>query len=262
VSLRYALLATEGPHDQAVIGRLLELLGLKKFNGKLDALQPFWKNFIPGYPRNGNLYARLNMPSLFIPQQYSVAVYHDEGKDNLLENLMVAIASYESRAQDFYAFGLIVDADKKEPAKVAKAYISKLKEYADVLEVNVPFISDVPGRINEGVPRTGIYVLPNNAKTGVLDNILLDCASIVYPEHKRGAEQFLDSLNTAHKSHWKPFDHQKAIVASVVSVLKPGMANTSSIAQDRWICEQTAISVAEVAMLKQFLQNLLELPTS
>ena len=55
------------------------------------------------------------------------------------------------------------------------------------------------------------------------------------------------------RSHWKPFDRQKAIVASIVSVLKPGMANTPSIAQDRWICEQTVKDVAEIAMLKQFM---------
>ena len=61
------------------------------------------------------------------------------------------------------------------------------------------------------------------------------------------------------RSHWKPFDRQKAIVASIVSVLKPGMANTPSIAQDRWICEQTVKDVPEIAVLKQFIENLLEL---
>lgn len=53
----------------------------------------------------------------------------------------------------------------------------------------------------------------------------------------------------------------KAVVASIVSILKPGMANTPSIAQDNWISEQTVKDVAEIAMLKQFLENLLELPS-
>ena len=61
-------------------------------------------------------------------------------------------------------------------------------------------------------------------------------------------------------SHWKPFDHQKAVVASIVSVLKPGMANTPSIAQDNWISEQTVNDVDDIAKLKQFIDNLLELP--
>jgi len=260
VSLKYALLATEGPHDQAVIGRLLELLGLKKFNGKLEALDPFWEKFIPDYPRKGNLYARMNMPSLFTSQTYSVAVYHQEGKDNLLENLFATVVNYESGIQSFHAFGLIVDADNKEPGKVAKEYVRKLKEYAKEFEVNFPFISDAPGIVTEGTPRTGIYVLPDNEKQGVLDSILVNCASVVYPDHKDGAEQFLSGLKTTHKSHWKPFDDQKAVVASIVSVLKPGMANTPSIAQDRWVCEQTVKDVPEIAMLKQFIETLLELP--
>ena len=108
--------------------------------------------------------------------------------------------------------------------------------------------------------RTGIYILPDNKKPGVLDNVLVSCASVVYPDHKDGAEQFLNGLNTVHTSHWKPFDRQKAIVASIVSVLRPGMANTPSIAQDRWICEQTVKDVPEIAVLKQFIENLLELP--
>jgi len=38
------------------------------------------------------------------------------------------------------------------------------------------------------------------------------------------------------------------------------MANTPSIAQDNWISEQTVNDIAEVALLNQFIENLLELP--
>lgn len=65
MSQSYYLLATEGPHDQAAITRLLELYGLKRFNGKKKALDPFWEGLIPTYPPpNGNLYARMIMPSI------------------------------------------------------------------------------------------------------------------------------------------------------------------------------------------------------
>jgi hypothetical protein len=63
-----------------------------------------------------------------------------------------------------------------------------------------------------------------------------------------------------HHSHWKSFDFEKSMVATIVSVLKPGMANTSSIRQDDWICDKTVNAVAEVALLSEFLKDLLELP--
>ena len=50
------------------------------------------------------------------------------------------------------------------------------------------------------------------------------------------------------------------MVATIVSVLKPGMVNTSSISQDDWICNKTVNGVAEVALLSEFLKDLLELP--
>ena len=52
------------------------------------------------------------------------------------------------------------------------------------------------------------------------------------------------------------------MVATIVSVLKPGASNTPSIAQNNWICEKTVNGVAEVALLGKFLEDLLELPES
>src|SRR5438105_15492403 len=63
--------------DTAILSyRPVQDLGTSiKFNGKFEVLEPFWKKFVPDYPRRGNLYARMNMPSLFTSQAYSVAVY-------------------------------------------------------------------------------------------------------------------------------------------------------------------------------------------
>lgn len=256
MSLKYVLLATEGVHDQAAIGKLLKLFDLKDFNeefgGESQSLDPFWAGFIPTYPKRGKLYQRMDMPSIFTSSTHSVAIYQGGGSD-LAKNLLAIMTAYPQYAQDIHAFGLIVDADIKKPNKIAKGYAQDLRQF-------LPAISDVPGAITAGTPRTGIYVLPDNKQPGVLDTILVNCSSVVYPDHRVGAEQFLNGLKTSHKSHWRPFSFQKAVVASIVSVLKPGMANTSSIAQDEWISEQTVIDIAEVAMLKQFIENLLELP--
>jgi hypothetical protein len=57
----------------------------------------------------------------------------------------------------------------------------------------------------------------------------------------------------------RPFVKEKALVACIVSVLQPGMANTPSIAQDNWICEQTLNEVSEIASLSHFIEKLLEI---
>lgn len=49
-------------------------------------LDPFWRKFIPRYPRKGNLYKRLDMPSIWFDDKLSVAVYVGEGS-NLNQNL-------------------------------------------------------------------------------------------------------------------------------------------------------------------------------
>lgn len=250
VSLKYCILGVEGPHDQAFIGKLLKQQRLTQFDGERDSLDPFWEKFIPTYRKL--LYVRLDMPAIFSSPTHSVAIYQGEGS-NLCKNLKGKIREHDPYMKDIHAFGLVLDADTLTPQQKATEYATELREL-------YPSLVDEPGKIIVGQPRTGIYVLPDNKKQGTLESILVDCATIIYPDHKVGAIQFLDGLDHAHKSHWRHFDHEKAMVATIVSVLKPGAANTPSIAQDHWICEETVKGVDEVALLGEFLKNLLELP--
>ena len=252
VSLKYCILGVEGPHDQAFISKLLKQQRLEEFNGRRDSVDPFWEKFIPTYPKNGKLYDRLDMPSIFFSPTHSVVVYQGEGS-NLCKNLKGRIREHDPYVKDIHAFGLVLDADTVSPQQKATKYTNELREL-------YPGLVSEPGKIVAGEPRTGIYVLPDNKRPGTLDNILVDCATVMYPDHKVSAIQFLDSLNSAHKSHWGPFDHEKSMVSTIVSVLKPGAANTSSIRQDDWICDKTVNGVAEVALLGEFLKDLLDLP--
>jgi hypothetical protein len=256
VSLKYCLLGVEGPHDQAFISKLLKQQGLSEFNGERDLVDPFWQKFIPTYPnpKNGKLYIRLDMPSIFSSPTHSVAIYQGEGS-NLCNKLKGRIKEHDPYMRDIHTFGLVLDADTTPPKQKATTYANELREF-------YPSLVGEPGKIVAGKPRTGIYVLPNNKRPGTLDSILVDCASVMYPDHKVGAIQFLDGLNIAHKSKWRPFDGEKAMVATIVSVLKPGAANAPSIRQDDWICDKTVNGVAEVGLFSEFLKDLLELPTS
>ncbi|MDI6793907.1 MAG: hypothetical protein QME81_13760 [bacterium] len=73
----YAMIITEGPHDQAFIQRLLKVaFDFRLFDGgDVRKLDSFWRPLIPQYPPlTGNLYPRLPMPSIVSSDQLSVAI--------------------------------------------------------------------------------------------------------------------------------------------------------------------------------------------
>jgi hypothetical protein len=189
VTLKYAILATEGANDQAAISKVLRTFGLESFKGNKKNLDAFWLDIIPRRKDTDNLYdhEHMHMPRFFTSRTHSVAVYQGHG-------------------------------------------------------------SELPQNLSD------------NKKTGTLDSILVECADCVYPEHKVGAEVFLDSVNSTHKGHWKPFDREKAVIATIVSVIHPGIANTLSIARDNWICDQTVSTITSVAAMYKFIGDLLDLP--
>jgi len=249
---RYALIATEGPHDQAAIGKILEMSGLVKFNGEYRLLDPFWGKFVTTYPSpNQKVYTRIEVPSIYYSEQYSIAIFQGGGS-SLRKRLKATLTNNPQYHEDIYAFGVVVDTDEGQPIDITRRLSNELKMF-------FPNIPDIPGHVSENNPRTGIYVLPDNKTPGTLDSILIKCADYSYPDHKAGATKYLSELNNEHKAHWGPFGFEKSLVATITSVLLPGLTNTASIAQQTWICEASLSSVVELDSLSRFLRNLLTL---
>lgn len=247
--MRYSILATEGPHDQAFLAKLLRTIGLKPIVDDYSSLDTFWEGFLPKYPpKSGKLYARMNMPAILTSQTDSVAIYWGEGS-NLIDNIIALATNYSRYIEEIHAFGLVVDADDKEPQIVAKEKVRKLRTI-------LPTMSEVPGAITPGTPKTGIYVLPDNRGQGTLDSCLVKCASVIYPDHRTGAEKFLNELDSKHTKHLRTFIAREK---AVVGVLKPGKTNTASIADDNWVCKQTVSSVDEVSSIHNFIKALLNI---
>ena len=278
--MRYAIIGVEGPHDQAFVGKVLKLLGFKDFREEWDKLDKskrldmskeleskfdkFWHKFIPKYPKQGSLYKRLNMPSILFTESLSVAIYEGEGS-NLETNLDDILSANSEYQTNLAAFGIVADCDKSTPAQVVVKYSNCFRKYFP----NFPNQAGVVDDIN--IPRTGIYVLPDNVSQGVLDTLLCSCGEIAYPAYMKRANSYLDSYldefsdldefsQKERKSlKWKNFNREKALVATVVSVLKPGKTNTASIADDNWVSEQTQQQVPALANFIEFLRQLLEL---
>ncbi|MEQ8973957.1 MAG: DUF3226 domain-containing protein [Coleofasciculus sp. C1-SOL-03] len=258
--VNYAIIGVEGSHDQAFVGKGLKLLGFKDFRkeckGLESELDPFWRKFIPTYPKKGNLYKRLDMPSILFTESLSVAVYAGEGS-NLVTNLDDIICNNLEYQTNLAALGIVADADKKSPDAV-------VNDYSDCFQTYFSNFPAQPGEVDTtNTPRTGIYVLPDNRSQGVLDTLLCHCGEIAYPawmERSRSyLAQFSEEERRAFKCKWKPFDEDKALVAAIVSILKPGKTNTVSISDNNWVSAQTQVQVPTLANFLNFLRRLLSL---
>ncbi|HSN98323.1 MAG TPA: DUF3226 domain-containing protein [Candidatus Nanopelagicales bacterium] len=251
---RYAILGVEGPTDQAVVGRALKLLGFKSLGGEgsESKLDPFWKKFIPTYPKDRNLWKRMDMPSIYTSPESSIAVYCGEGS-RLGKNLDLIIRNHSPYREDIAALGILADADDQVASDVAAGYQEALGEL-------FPAFPKVAGEVVEGSPRLGVFVFPDNVRQGVVEHIVLQCGELVYQDHLGRAREFVAGfgLEERTQSHWAPFDEQKAILASVASLLKPGKTNTASLADNKWISEQTR-HVPGLRALLRFLMRLLDL---
>ena len=254
--MRYAIIGVEGPQDQAFVGQILkQLLGFKDFRGKefrglKKNLDPFWHKFIPPYPKKGDLYKRLDMPSILYNDSVSVAIYAGEGR-NLVNSLDEFIRDHPPYQEELMALGIVADADRQAPDEVVAPYCNCFRSY-------FPNFPDLAGAIDTSVPRTGIYVFPDNVNSGVLDTLLCLCGEVAYPEYLERAQEYLKKFSPEEieSLKWKPFDREKALVATVVSVLKPGKTNTASIADNNWVSGPTETEVTALANFRDFLREL------
>ena len=262
MSRKYVLIGVEGHHDQAFVSRILsKLLDFSKFDGKMSELDNFWRKFIPNYPKGGKLYDRLDMPQILDNENFSIAIYVGNG-DELIQNLKAKLSDID--ISTFFAFAIVADTDNNTPNEVAKKYHKDFKEYFPHFPTEVT----QSGNVTEGSPeletKAGIYILPDNSQLGVLDTLICDCGELVYPEYMQRAREYIDKFSEEERKEeplkWKPFDQQKAIIATVASVLRPGMTNTVTIMRDDWISIETA-EIPAIKNFTEFLRNLLNLKT-
>ena len=254
---RHAILGVEGQHDQAFIAKLLRRMGLANYDGVHTGLDPFWQPFVPPYPTGGKLYVRTAMPSIVFNADISVAIYAGEGT-NLREKFPATFVSNPIYKTDVAGFGIIADSDNSPCARVAA-------EYAAIYRQHFPQFPDAPGHIDLSPIRTGIFVLPDNVNQGTLEDVLLDCANVVYPNLRTQAQGYLASIDRTVLSGpdlaeiRKPAGENKAWASCISSVLKPGKTIQTSIQDNRWL-EPTTLTLPRVAAVSNFLRQLLALP--
>ena len=256
--MRYSYLVVEGPQDLEFIGRLLHARGLHKVQ-KEEKLEAFWQPVIPRlYPPGGDLLKRVPVPVFFQSSSHSVAIHSAEGIDQLVTTAGDTLIIPGFKSAEISSIGIFLDADQAE----AEHNFGLLKAKAQT--VGLPAFPDEPGSVNHTGVRTGIFIFPNNHSSGTLENLLDDCAALIYPDLRERAQQFTaeaatDSLMKEDLREFaKPAGKLKVTMGCIANFLRPTKAIQTSIADNRWLCEES-LALPDIANLHVFLKDLIGL---
>lgn len=259
-------LLTEGVHDVFFLGKILkEALGLRKVED-FKKLDREWYPIVPReYPYGDSLRPSVPVPTFYKSALASVAIVNADGIDRLATRFGAHHKQLEAKGTHLDAVGVVLDADfersrQKPPAKRFEEMATALAERG----LPRPAVAEEVS----GAPRTGIFILPGGGVLGTLEDLLLDCAAVVYPTLGCRAVRFVDGLDrTAADFVKKDLDEigalsgrNKAVLAAMGAVLKPGKPTQASIEDHRWI-EPRTLALPRVAGVVRFLREIIGTPT-
>jgi hypothetical protein len=196
------------------------------------------------YPQGGDLLARHPVPLFLVNDDgQSVALVVAAGISKVRQRLNNAL-NVLSRTPD--SVGVILDADSEEsPSTRFKTLVEGFKKEGSA-SARLAWPSK-PGELSRTNTKTGVFILPDNQGQGTLEDLLLEAAEVAYPDLLKAAKQYTDLISeeTAReggkldksdlKEFLKPAGRQKAIVASMTGILKPGKTVAVSIQDTRWL---------------------------
>jgi hypothetical protein len=260
--MHHVYFAVEGPHDVEFVGRFLKLLGLKRVQHK-PQLAPFWAPLLPtSWPSplgSTDLLKRVPVPVFFQNQDVSVAIDSAIGDSQLLTSTLNTRSTVnQPGGAVLHAVGVVLDSDKEVSAEERFTTIAKGLA-ADKLP-----LASTPGQVIAGPPRLGIFVLPDNASAGTLEDLLIECAERQYPALLESARTHIGAVKpevppytkSDLEDFLKPAGRQKSIVGSISSVLRPGKAIQTSIQDNRWV-DGEALELPRMKMFRAFVEALL-----
>jgi hypothetical protein len=207
------------------------------------------------FPYEGDLLKRVPVPTFLQNDDLAIAIHSAGGDSKIAACLEGTFDVIDSK--EFSAVGVILDSDS---TILPEARHKKLLQLVESLTVK---FSSVPGELFEGPPRTGIYVLPDNHAQGTLEDLLLECGAVTYPEQLSAAEAFVDGVfSTCTGKDFSdlrlPAGRNKAVVGVVAGLLRPGKAVQVSIQDNGWL-KGEALQIARVEKVCNFLDELFDL---
>ncbi len=251
--VKYCYLVSEGPQDIEFLISLLKSHGLKRIKN-LSELDPFWMPLVPRtFPVDDDLMKRVPVPTFLQNSDLSIALHSAVGITRLSNTIEESLALVP--VSKIFSIGIVLDADDQS----SQSRFSELSDQLSKLQLTVP---TNPGEVNLGSPRCGVFIIPNNFDPGTLENILIECARINYPDLLHLSENYISSIDRRQllsqdlRELKKPSGQDKAIVSSITSILKPGRTLQVSLQDNRWINENT-MQLESIRLIKEFLDTLI-----
>ncbi|MBD2452935.1 hypothetical protein H6G80_02320 [Nostoc sp. FACHB-87] len=252
--VKYCYIVAEGPQDIEFLIRLLKFYNLRRVT-RLSALDPFWEPLVPKtFPVDDDLMKRVPVPTFLENSELSIALHSAVGITRLANTVEESLALISSA--EIFSVGFVLDADSNEtPSARFNALINEIQSIA------LPLPSAL-GKVTNTSPRCGIFIMPNNLVAGTLEDILLECAKLNYPDLLQLALNYVSSIDQSQLSKDdlrelnKPSGKNKAVISIISSILKPGRTLQVSIQDNRWI-DETTLMIESVNLVKTFLDEIL-----
>jgi hypothetical protein len=252
------LLTVEGPHDAEFVARLLRPMGFGRIQN-WPALPEYWRAIVPQrFPVGNDLLARHPVPTFFLKATgETVAVRSANGISKIITSLSDELSQLSAVPE---AIGIVLDADQEKSP--TDRYTELCAEWAAKSNSGLVTFPGLAGPVNAGPPKAGVFILPDNIHAGTLENILIQGAGLNYPNALAAASAYVAGFPTPDlqpedlEGFNAPAGHNKATVAAVASILKPGKAIQVSIQDSRWLAG-AALQLPDVQRVSTFLVDLL-----
>lgn len=258
---KHYLFIVEGPHDAALIRKILKHKKWAKYVDDPEKVSDIWHSTFPSkYPFNKLKLDRIvPVPEFCESDELSVATMVAGGDSKLVDCLygLLRVMKLES-LRHIEKIMIIMDADKKK----ADGKILEIKK--KISEENTMEYSDEQIAL-KGIPISiGVffYCFPNNKDEGNLESILLKCADIEYSEWLQLASTYIDEATKIQNEDAdisSGSNRNKAIVGCIANVMKPGKANQISIGDNNWITDEVISRVEEIKQLTIEIGHFLEI---
>lgn len=259
---QYGYLVVEGPHDIDFCARLLSTYQLRRVQ-LLSDLDPELRELVPrSFPHGGDLLKRVPVPLFLQNEQHVIAIHSAIGDSRLVQTLEETLSTMDHTL--FSGLGLMLDADDSQTAgQRFQRLCTALKALDALKKLALP---EQAGKVCEGPPRLGIFVLPDNISQGTLENLLLESATTQYPDLLPAAERYVDDalqkalIPKTHRDEInKPAGRNKAVIGAMAALFKPGKAIQTSIQDHDWV-RGKALSIPRMHAVQKFLEVLFKLP--
>jgi len=255
--LQYSYLVVEGSHEVEFIGRLLRMSGLRKTR-LIEDLPGFWHPLVPtSFPHGGDLLKRMPVPVFFQDDTRTVAVHSAGSISRLVPTVEETLTILGAKKAGISAIGMLLDADQNG----ARNHFDSLRAKIQTIGLLFP---DEPGTVNHTGVRTGIFAFPDNHNPGTLEDLLDDCAALIYPDLREEAHQFTARAASAQlkpedrSELAKPAGELKVTMGCIANFLRPTKAIQTSIEDNRWLCDES-LALPRIAKLNAFLKDLIGL---